>query len=111
MHTVIETPTFQRLWPNYWTEEERGEFSAFIAENHDAGDVVRNSGGVRKVRWMRAGSGKSGGVRVIYFVRHENPPIGGQVWLLFMYAKSGLDSIAGHKLKELKDAVEKTFVR
>lgn len=22
--TVIETPTFTRLWPDYWTEEERG---------------------------------------------------------------------------------------
>lgn len=111
MFTVIETPTFQRIWPYYWTEEERGEFAAFIAENPDTGDVVRNSGGVRKVRWTRTGSGKSGGVRVIYFVRREHEPIDGQVWLLFMYAKSNLDSIAGNKLKELKDAVEKTFIR
>ncbi|MBZ0092399.1 MAG: type II toxin-antitoxin system RelE/ParE family toxin [Sulfuricellaceae bacterium] len=106
MFTVIETPTFQRLWPHYWTEEERGEFAAFIAQNPDAGDVVKNSGGVRKVRWSRSGSGKSAGVRVIYF----NKPANGQVWLLFLYAKSTLDSMAGHKLKELKDAIEKTFV-
>jgi hypothetical protein len=111
MFTVIETPTFQRLWPSYWTEEERGEFAAFIAENPDAGDVVRNSGGVRKVRWSRTGLGKSGGVRVIYFIRREHELMNGQVWLLFMYAKSNLDSIAGNKLKELKDAVEKTFIR
>jgi len=78
------------------TEEERGEFAAFIAENPDAGDVVRNSGGVRKVRWTRTGSGKSGGVRVIYFARREHESIDGQVWLLFMYAKSNLDSIAGN---------------
>lgn len=103
---VIETPTFQRLWPHYWTEGERGEFAAFIAQNPEAGDVVRNSGGVRKVRWTWAGSGKSGGVRVIYFTRLAN----GQVWLLFLYAKSALDSIAGHKLKEMKDAIEKTAV-
>ena len=106
MHTVIETPTFQRLWPNYWTEQERGEFAAFIAQNPEAGEVVRDSGGVRKVRWSRAGSGKSGGVRVIYYNRLVN----GQVWLLFIYAKSALDSIAGHKLKELKDAIEKADV-
>ncbi len=106
MLTVIETPTFQRLWPHYWTEMERGEFAAFIAQNPGAGDVVKNSGGVRKVRWTRAGSGKSGGVRVIYFTRLTN----GQVWLLFLYAKSALDSIAGHKLKEMKDAIEKTAV-
>jgi hypothetical protein len=80
-------------------------------ENPDAGDVVRNSGGVRKVRWTRTGSGKSGGVRVIYFIRREHEPTNGQIWLLFMYAKSNLESIAGNKLKELKDAVEKTFIR
>lgn len=104
--TVIETPTFHRLWPHYWSEEERGEFAAFIAQNPEAGDVVKNSGGVRKVRWARAGSGKSGGVRVIYFNRRANE----QVWLLFLYAKNTLDSIAGHKLQEMKDAIEKASV-
>jgi len=52
-----------------------------------------------------------GDVREIDFIRHEHEPMDGQVWLLFMYAKSNLDSIAGNKLKELKDAVEKTFIR
>lgn len=73
--TVIETPSFQRLWPHYWTEEKRGEFAAYIAQNPEAGDVVKNSGGVCKVRWTRAGSGKSGGVRVIYFNRLANGQI------------------------------------
>jgi hypothetical protein len=43
--------------------------ASFIAEHPAAGDVVPGSGGIRKVRWSRAGSGKSGGVRVIYFTR------------------------------------------
>jgi hypothetical protein len=76
MPTVVETPTFQRLWPDYWTEDERGEFASWLAHHPDAGDVVRGSGGVRKVRWTRAGSGKSGGVRVIYFNRLAN----GEIW-------------------------------
>ena len=72
MLTVVETLLFQKQWPLYWTEEERGEFAAHIAhiaDNPDAGDVAPGSGGIRKVRWRRAGSGKSGGVRVIYFTR------------------------------------------
>ena len=69
MLTVIETPLFQRQWPLYWTEDERGAFAAYLAETPAAGDVVPGSGGMRKVRWSRAGSGKSGGVRVIYFTR------------------------------------------
>lgn len=107
MLTVCETPTFSRLWPHYWTEEERGEFAAWLSENSAAGGVVRSSGGVRKVRWTRAGSGKSGGVRVIYFNRLTD----GQIWLMFMYSKSKLDSIAGQVLREMKDEIEKALDR
>ena len=47
MLTVVETPLFQKQWPHYWSEEERGEFAAYIAEFPDAGDVVPKSGGIR----------------------------------------------------------------
>jgi hypothetical protein len=53
MLTVVETLLFQRQWPLYWTEEERGAFAAYIAEHPNAGDVVPESGGIRKVRWRR----------------------------------------------------------
>lgn len=51
MLTVVETLLFQRQWPLYWTEEERGAFAAYIAEHPTAGDVVPESGGIRTVRW------------------------------------------------------------
>lgn len=102
MLTVIETPLFSKLWPAYWSEDERGAFAAFMAEHPDEGDVVPGSGGVRKVRWSRAGTGKSGGVRVIYFVRNDF----GELVLLFMYAKSKLDSLKASTLKEMRDAVK-----
>ncbi|WP_338114215.1 transcriptional regulator [Thiorhodococcus mannitoliphagus] len=69
MLTIAETPSFTRLWPDYWTEEERGEFCVWIARNPLVGDVVPGTGGVRKVRWSMSGSGKQGGVRVIYYNR------------------------------------------
>ena len=86
----------------YWTEEERGDFAAHIAENPDAGDVVPESGGIRKVRWRRAGTGKSGGVRVIYFTRTLEE----EVVLLILYAKAKTDNITGAKLKEIRRALE-----
>ena len=60
------------------------------------------SGGIRKVRWRRAGSGKSGGVRVIYFTRTAQ----GEVVLLTLYAKSKTDNLTGTKLKEIRRAIE-----
>ena len=89
-------------WSLHWTEEERGEFATYIAEYPDVGDVVPESGGIRKVRWRRAGSGKSGGVRVIYFTRTVDE----QVVLLTLYAKSKTDNITGAKLKEIRRALE-----
>ena len=102
MLTVVESPIFQRLWPRYWGEDERAEFASFIALDPEAGAVIRGSGGVRKVRWAREGTGKSGGVRVVYLIRNE----AGEVYLLTMYAKSESDNISLSTLKEIRRALE-----
>ena len=60
------------------------------------------SGGIRKVRWSRAGSGKSSGVRDIYFTRTSE----GEVVLLTLYAKAKTDNITGAKLKEIRRVLE-----
>ena len=102
MLTVVETPLFQKQWPLYWSEDERGCFAAYIAERPNAGDVVPNSGGLRKVRWRRTGAGKSGGVRVIYYKQTDE----GKLILLTLYAKAKTDNLTGPKLREIRRAVE-----
>ena len=102
MLTVVESPIFQKLWPRYWDEDERAEFASFIALNPEAGSVVRGSGGVRKVRWVREGTGKSGGVRIIYLARNE----AGEVYLLTLYAKSESENISLSTLKEIRRGLE-----
>jgi hypothetical protein len=54
------------------------------------------------VRWKRQGSGKSGGVRVIYYNRLAN----GEIWLLTIYAKSVRENIPAHTLKAIKEALD-----
>ena len=90
MHTVIETPTFQKQADKIWSESERLAFIDWIAVNPLAGDVIPGADGARKVRWGRAGSGKRGGVRVVYFNLTEQ----GVVILVMMYAKSDQANIA-----------------
>jgi hypothetical protein len=102
MYTIIESPLFQNLVADYWDEDERGAFCAWLAVNPDAGNVVPGSGGCRKVRWARAGSGKRGGVRVIYYNRLAN----GEIWLLTIYAKSARETISAHVLKALKELID-----
>jgi hypothetical protein len=51
--------------------------------NPKAGEIIPESGGVRKVRWALRGTGKRGGARVIYYCHNERLP----VFLLSAYAK------------------------
>jgi hypothetical protein len=95
MLTIVESPLFTRLWPEYWSEDERADFASHVAA--DAGDVVPGSGGCRKIRWGRSGSGKRGGVRVIYTTRLAS----GAVVLLIMYAKSAEGNIPAHILRQI----------
>ena len=101
MRTVAETSVFVRYAAEVWSEAEREEFINFIAGNPEAGDVIRGSGGCRKVRWSRSGTGKRGGARVIYFLASE-----GTVWLLIVYSKSQFDNLPASFLAELKKGVE-----
>jgi hypothetical protein len=96
VRTVIETPTFQKQAEKLWTEDERLAFIDWIAVNPHAGDVIPGADGARKVRWARAGSGKSGGARVIYFNLTELEV----VLLVAAYAKADRDNMLPADIKK-----------
>ena len=81
---VAETLPFLRQAVSLWGEEDRKDFVDFIAANPEEGDVIPDTGGIRKVRWSRPGTGKRGGVRVIYFYHDSTMPL----YLLLIYAKA-----------------------
>lgn len=68
-YEFIESPVFSSFLPDYLTDDEYSALQEHLCEHPEAGDLIRGSGGVRKIRWARAGSGKSGGIRVCYYVR------------------------------------------
>lgn len=102
MLTVIESPLFTRLWPDYWSADEHGEFAAHLANDPDAGDLIPGSGGCRKIRWARPGMGKRGGVRVIYTVRLAR----GAIVLLTIYSKNAQDNIPAHVLRKIAEELK-----
>ncbi len=101
VRTVAETPIFQRYAAELWSNAEREQFINFIAANPQAGDLIRGSGGYRKVRWATAGQGKSGGARVIYFNAEDST-----IWLLIVYKKAKFDALPTSFLVDLKQGVE-----
>jgi hypothetical protein len=99
MLTVIESPEFIDCATNVWSTNERHAFIDWISAHPEAGDVIAGSGGLRKVRWSRAGMGKRGGARVIYFVRNAR----GELVLVTVYTKGRIESLPAHLLRALME--------
>ncbi len=93
--TVVETPAFARRAAHLLSSEEKAELIAFLAECPEAGDEIPGTGGVRKVRFAAQGKGKSGGVRVIYYVfDHDNP-----LYAVFIYGKGEQANLTAEQKK------------
>lgn len=102
MFTFVETKLFTELVGQYLSDDEYLELQLSLVANPEAGDLVRGSGGLRKLRWRVAGRGKSGGIRVIYYLRSQQ----GQMWMLTLYAKNEEENIPGHILKKIKEEID-----
>ncbi len=100
--TFIESAAFERVRAVYLDDDEYAELQQFMMQNPEAGNIVRGSGGVRKLRWRRQSTGKRGGLRVIYFVRYQP----NEFWMLALYAKATQENAPAHILKQLKEAFE-----
>ncbi len=99
MHTIIETPSFQKQVKTVgMSKEELEELIQHIAENPTAGVLMSGTGGARKLRWAGRGKGKSGGYRVITFFSGIDIP----VFLLDVYTKDEKDNLTDAEKNKLK---------
>jgi hypothetical protein len=87
---------------DYLDESEYLEVPRAICREPTRGDVIRGSGGVRKLRWPAKGRGKRGGVRVLYYLRLDD----GVIWMLTIYAKNEAQSIPLHTLRSIREAID-----
>ena len=94
----IETPVFTRQVRELLSDEAYPAFQLHLAVNPRAGEVIQGTGGLRKVRWSAPGSGKRGGVRVIYF----HVAADAQVRLLLIYRKGVKDDLTAAEKRTLR---------
>jgi mRNA-degrading endonuclease RelE of RelBE toxin-antitoxin system len=76
-----------------------------VVARPDVGNIIRGSGGLRKVRWAATGRGKRGGVRVIYYWAVDREII----LMLLIYGKNEQDDLTAEQLRVLKGLVEEEF--
>ena len=102
MQTVAETPTFTRQADKLLSEDDRRELIDHLAGNPLAGDEIRGTGGVRKLRFAALGRGRRGGARVIYFYGGEHMPI----YALLAYSKSARTDLSPAQRRAVATLVE-----
>ncbi|MBC7962364.1 MAG: type II toxin-antitoxin system RelE/ParE family toxin [Steroidobacteraceae bacterium] len=98
----VETAYFTRVIADYLSDEEQGKLQSHLVDHPDDGDVIKGTGGIRKIRWGAKGKGKSGGVRVIYYWRTAK----GHIYLLSIYGKNEASDLTEKEKEQLKKMVE-----
>jgi len=106
-NTIAETQAYLKQADKLGiSPEDRAAIKLFLSENPEAGDVIRGSGGVRKVRFAVGSKGKSGGLRLFTFFWSSDFPL----YLLTVIAKSRNENLTDAQVavlakivKELKD--------
>lgn len=104
---VVETEAFLKRAALILSEAERTDLVGYLASFPEAGQVVPETGGVRKARWAIAGKGKRGGARAIYYYHNETIPL----FLLDVYAKNERANLSASDKRSLKQLVPQIVSR
>jgi len=105
VQTVVETPAYLALANKLFSEEERADIVAHVAGDPECGDLIRGTGGFRKVRVARRGMGKSGGARVVYIWRNEKFP----VFLITVFPKNEKENLSMAERNALRTRADSIF--
>ncbi len=96
-----ETSVFTKQIVDLMSDEQYRRLQAALINNPTSGDVIKGSGGLRKIRWGIDGRGKRGGTRVIYYLELNDSTI----FMLFAYAKNEQEDLTPEQLKILSKLV------
>jgi hypothetical protein len=91
----IESQVFTRQIKDLISDDSFRLLQNTLVVQPECGDLIQHTGGARKMRWATANSGKSGGIRVIYFLRQD------RVHLVVAYKKGRKDSLTADEKKVL----------
>ncbi|QEP43821.1 hypothetical protein D5085_12210 [Ectothiorhodospiraceae bacterium BW-2] len=102
---IFETTVFTKIIHSLMPDDEYRLLQNHIIESPDTGELIKGSGGLRKVHWKLQGRGKRGGVRVIYYWAINDD----QIFMLYEYPKSEQENLTHEQLSALKKLVESEF--
>lgn len=100
---IFETPIFTEQIQDIMEDDDYADLQRVLCQNPAAGDLIKGTGGLRKIRWVASGRGKRGGARVIYYWMHQED----QIFMLFVYPKNKQIDLTEAQKKVLMHLVTK----
>ncbi|NBV33499.1 MAG: hypothetical protein EBR81_06865 [Proteobacteria bacterium] len=97
-----ESSVFTKAILELLSDEEYTALQHRLMQNPTAGDLIKGGGGLRKIRCAAKGRGKSGGIRVIYYVATET-----FIYLVTAYSKNKQETLTTKQLATLSEYVKK----
>ena len=101
--TFVELPSFQSAWKSLGlTDKDLRRLQEELLADPEVGKIMRETGGIRKMRFAFENRGKSGSIRIIYvdFEVYE------KLYLLTAYPKNEKDNLTKSERNQLKKLVE-----
>ena len=102
---IKETSVFTRRIHTVLDAESYRLLQLHLMHRPESGDIIKGSGGIRKIRWAPTGSGKRGGARVIYYWAVDADT----VLMLFAFQKNERADLTSAQLKQLASVVKEEF--
>ena len=93
----IETPVFTAAIRRHLEDEQYRQLQIALMLRPHQGPVIPGSGGLRKLRWATRGSGKRGGLRVVYYWLPGKQVI----YMVYAYAKSAQGDLTPAQVRQL----------
>lgn len=101
----VETPVFTRELQDLMSDDDYRALQSALLLRPEAGDLIPGGGGLRKVRWGLPGTGKRGGLRLIYYWQKAED----RIYLLLVYRKTRQEDLTPQQLRLLRKLVKENL--
>jgi hypothetical protein len=93
----VETEIFTRRIAEMLSDQDYSALQRFLIKRPEAGDLIPGGRGLRKLRWSLRKKGKSGGLRVIYYLYLKDH----RIYMIYPYKKSEQEDLTPEQLRNL----------
>ena len=101
----VETPIFTKEVRSLLSDDDYRTLQTALMLRPEQGEIIRGTGGLRKIRWGGKGHGKRGGYRLIYYWDNQTDTF----YMLFIYPKKRQEDLTVKQRKLLSKLVQEEF--